>query len=295
LLTGEYAVLDGATALALPTKMGQSMLIKPMKGSDLVWESYNGNEEKWFSSQLSLLDFSPVKTDNEEVSNLLKKLLKNAVRLNSDFLSKWNGFRVTTKLEFDRNWGLGSSSTLTYLIAQWAEVNPLMLHFRTFDGSGYDVACAGADGPIEYFATDDEVSYTPIDFSPSYTKNLYFIYLGNKTSSSVAIKDYFKKVKSRKQFAKKIDEVSKEIMSAKSFTKFCQGIEKHEDLVSEALGLPKIKDEKFPDFWGCVKSLGAWGGDFALVCSLESEDKTKKYFSDKGYYVFYNYKDFILE
>lgn len=295
LLTGEYAVLDGAKALALPTKMGQSMQVKSIKGSDLVWESYNGNDEKWFSSQLSLLDFSPIKTDNEEVSELLKKLLKNAVRLNSDFLSKWNGFKVITKLEFDREWGLGSSSTLTYLIAEWAEVNPLLLHFKTFEGSGYDVACAAADGPIEYQATDDEVNYTPIDFAPAFTKNMYFVYTGNKTSSAVAIRDYFKKVKARKTFVKKINEVSEEIMSAKSFTKFCEGLEKHEEIVSKALGMPKIKDERFPDFWGTIKSLGAWGGDFVLVCSSEPEAKTKQYFSDKGCDVFFPYKSFILE
>jgi mevalonate kinase len=295
LLTGEYAVLDGAKALALPTKMGQSMLVKSIKGSDLVWESYNGNGEKWFSSQLTLLDFSPVKTNNEEVSEILEKLLKNAVRLNSDFLSKWNGFKVTTKLEFDRHWGLGSSSTLTYLIAEWAEVNPLLLHFKTFEGSGYDVACAGSDGPIEYQATDDEVNYTPVDFSPTFTKNMYFVYTGNKTSSAIAIRDYFKKVKARKQFAKKINQVSEDIISAKSFTKFCEGLEKHEDIVSEALGMPKIKDERFPDFWGTIKSLGAWGGDFILACSSESEAKTKQYFADKACNVFFPYHSFILE
>ena len=294
-MTGEYAVLDGAKALALPTKMGQSMQVKSIKGSDLVWESYNGNDEKWFSSQLSLLDFTPVKTDNEEVSKLLTKLLKNAVRLNSDFLSKWNGFKVITKLEFDRDWGLGSSSTLTYLIAEWAEVNPLLLHFKTFEGSGYDVACAGSDGPIEYQATDDEVNYTPVEFSPAFTKNMYFIYSGNKTSSAIAIRDYFKKVKARKSFAKKINEVSEELMSAKSFVKFCEGLEKHEDIVSEALGMPKIKDDRFPDFWGTIKSLGAWGGDFALVCSSETEAKTKQYFAEKGCDVFFPYKSFILE
>lgn len=31
LLTGEYLVLDGAVALALPTKMGQIMTVEPLR------------------------------------------------------------------------------------------------------------------------------------------------------------------------------------------------------------------------------------------------------------------------
>ena len=59
-------------------------------------------------------------------------------------------------LKLKHNWnflwigGLGSSSTLIYCVAEWAEVNPLMLYFKIDDGSGYDVACAFADGPITY-------------------------------------------------------------------------------------------------------------------------------------------------
>lgn len=294
MITGEYGVLDGAKVLALPTKMGQSIKVKQIKGSDLMWESYDQNGEKWFTAQLSLLDFSAIKTTDEVIAKRLGKLLKNAVRLNSDFLSKWNGFRISTYLEFDKEWGLGSSSTLTYLVAQWAEVNPLLLHFKVSEGSGYDVACAGAEGPIQYQATEDEVSYTPISFSPNFTKNLYFVYLGQKADSSLAIKDYFKKVKGRKKLAKQLDQITENVLKCKSMVKFCECMEQHESILSEALGEPKLKDKMFPEFWGTVKSLGAWGGDFALVVSNKSEADTKAYFADKGYNVMFNYSEFIL-
>jgi len=62
LLTGEYAVLDGAKALALPTKYGQKMTVKNSRGSDLVWICYDEQGEKWFSSHISLYDFSAVDT-----------------------------------------------------------------------------------------------------------------------------------------------------------------------------------------------------------------------------------------
>ena len=41
LLTGEYLVLDGAQALALPTKHGQGLIIEERKEKGLKWESYD--------------------------------------------------------------------------------------------------------------------------------------------------------------------------------------------------------------------------------------------------------------
>ena len=265
-----------------------------MKGFDLVWESFTPNGELWFSAQLSLLDFSAITTTNEEMSDYLRKILKNAVRLNSDFLSKWNGFRITTNLEFNPDWGLGSSSSLIYLVAQWAEVNPLLLHFKVSDGSGYDVACAGADGPITYQTTDDEVNYTPISFEPTFTKNLYFVYLGQKASSKIAVRDYFKNVKGRKKLATELNFISEEVVKCKSLVKFTELIDTHEDILGTALGQEKVKDKHFSDYWGCVKSLGAWGGDFALAISNKSEEDTRAYFEKKGFDTFFNYAEFVL-
>jgi len=293
-MTGEYGVLDGAKVLALPTKLGQRLKIKQIKGSDLLWDSYDADGEKWFSAQLSLLDFSAIKTTDEAISDNLRKLLKNAVRLNSDFLSKWNGFRISTHLEFSKDWGLGSSSSLTYLIAQWAGVNPLLLHFKVSEGSGYDVACAGAEGPIQYQTTDDEISYTPINFTPNYTKNLYFVYLGKKANSQFAIRDYFKQVKGRKKLAKELNQITEDVLKCKSLVKFCELMDQHETILSTALGQEKVKDLYFADYWDCVKSLGAWGGDFAMVISSKSEDDTRAYFSKKGFDVFFPYAEFVL-
>ena len=141
MLTGEYAVLDGARCLALPTKLGQEMVVNASRGADLNWLAKNLDGDAWFKSQISLFDFSPQSTTDEDVSLKLKKILKNAVRLNSEFLDKWNSFKIITNLEFPEEWGLGSSSTLIHLIAQWADVHPLELYFKSENGSGYDVAC----------------------------------------------------------------------------------------------------------------------------------------------------------
>lgn len=294
MLTGEYFVLDGALSLAFPTQKGQRMVVRNTKSSDLMWKSYDTNDELWFSASISLYDFSAVKTNNEEIAKQLGKLLKSAVRLNSEFLNNWNSFKIETFLEFPNNWGLGSSSTPTYLVAEWADVNPFILHFKTYDGSGYDVACAGATGPLTYVLKDDALHYEEIDWNPSFTKNMYFVHLNEKQSSQEGIDYYNKNVKRKKTIAKEITQITEKIIDCKDLNKFQELLAKHESIVSEALGRETIQQERFSDFSGTVKSLGAWGGDFALAVSSDSEDQVKKYFAGKGFDTVQSYDEMIF-
>ena len=293
MLTGEYFVLDGAKSLAFPTKLGQRMTVKTARGSDLGWKSFDSEGNLWFDSQISLYDFSAVKTTDENVSEKLRVLLRNAVRLNSEFLNNWKAFKVETHLEFPRTWGLGSSSTLTSMLAQWADVSPFLLHFKTSNGSGYDVACAAADSPIIYEYTGDSLHFEEVDFNPSFTSNLYFIHLNEKQSSEEAVNYYFKKVKGKKAIAKQLTAITDDVLATKKLEDFQDLLCEHEKIVAKSLNRETVKKERFSDFWGCVKSLGAWGGDFVLVSSAESEAKTKKYFSDKGYNTVISYSDMI--
>jgi mevalonate kinase len=285
--------LEGAQALAIPTRFGQRMSIKQTKKSDLVWYSYDVNGQEWFKAQISLMDFSAVKTTNEPMAKYLQKLLKGAVRLNSEFLSKWNGFDVKTYLEFPNDWGLGSSSSLTYLLAQWADVNPLLLHFQISEGSGYDVACAGADSPINYRIEDDTINYSEIDFEPSFKDDIYFIHMNEKVSSKDAVEYYFKNVKSRKTLVKKISELTEHIIKCTSFKGFCELINEHEAIMSEALKMDTVKNKYFSDFEGSIKSLGAWGGDFVMACSKQDESVIQSYFEGKGFNTILPYREMI--
>ena len=294
MLTAEYLVLDGAKAIALPTKLGQHMNVKPSRGSDLVWVAKDLKGETWFDAQISLLDFKPVKSSNEEMAAYIGKILKNAVRLNSEFLDKWNGFKVETTLEFDQDWGLGSSSTLIYSIAQWAEVNPYLLHFRVSNGSGYDVACAGAEGPIEYVFKDDQLNIAESDFDPKFKDKLFFIYLGNKQDSAAEVNKYLKGSKATKDQIREISDLSEKIALSKSFSKFEQHLNRHEEIVSTVLKRDPVKETNFPDFWGSVKSLGAWGGDFVLATSDRPVKATMDYFKEKGYSTILPYRELIL-
>lgn len=286
--------MDGAKALPLPTQYGQSMSVKKSRSSDLIWESLDKDGNTWFSSTISLYDFSAVKTTDDAVSAYLQKLLKNAVRLNSEFLSKWNGFKVETQLEFDRDWGLGSSSTLTHLVAEWAEVHPLMLHWKISNGSGYDVACSMSGAPIVFFTNDEETSYTPVDFKPNFASKLYFIHLGQKQNSNQAIKDYLKQAKGRKKLAEGISELTEAMAQVTSFHSFEQILKDHNELIQKSTGYTPAKDLHFNNYWGVVKNLGAWGGDFVLATSEADSAKTKKYFADKGFPTVLSYDEMIL-
>jgi len=294
LLTGEYFVLDGAKAFAIPVRMGQWMHLRESVGSEIVWNSHDRNGEVWFSAKYDLLDFDVISTSDEELAQSLRQILKAASRLNSDFLSKWKKYRIDTYLEFSRDWGLGSSSTLVSCIAQWSDVNPYILLFNTLGGSGYDMACAQAEGPIVYQLGDNELHISHVDFEPNYTDNLYFIYLGQKTDSAEARKHYYKHRANCNGALKHISDISEEIHKTKNLLDFEKCLVEHEDIISKSLHLKVAKDNLFGDYWGVVKSLGAWGGDFVLATSDRDPLTTKSYFRDKGLNTIFTYEEIFL-
>jgi mevalonate kinase len=293
LLFGEYAVLDGAKALAIPCKKGQTLQIKAHRGSDLIWECFDLNNELWFEAQISLYDFSSIRTSDKKISEFLAKLLKATVRHNTEFLNKWNGFKAVHKLEFHQDWGLGSSSTLINNVANWAEINPFHLHFDVSSGSGYDIACAEADGPIVYQLKEDELHFEEIDFDPSFLEHVNFLFLGNKQSSSSAISHYSKAVKQRQLLAAKVSELTERVLTTTSLSDFMQVIEDHENLLAKEIGMQRVQQERFPKFEGVVKSLGAWGGDFAMVVSAKPFEDVNAYFKNLGYSTLIPYYDML--
>ena len=286
--------MHGALAIALPVKYGQRMTIKNARGSDLIWEALDANGEVWFDAQISLYDFSAIKTSDEEIAAKLKKILRSAVRANSEFLSTWSGFKVETQLEFPLEWGLGSSSTLISNVAQWADINPFHFYFSIFNGSGYDIACAEANEAIQYQLGEDNLHFHEIDFNPSFSKKLYFVYLGNKQNSEHSLKIHGRKFRKKQDVIDKISDISEKISQVKSFSSFNDLIEQHEKLIGETIGLTPVKEEKFPDFKGSIKSLGAWGGDFILATSENGAEYVKSYFNGKGLDVVIPYDDMTV-
>lgn len=277
----------------MPTRYGQNMTVKKTRSSDLLWEARDKDGEKWFSSVISLYNFEAVKTTDEAVSSHLCKILKNATRLNSEFLNKWAGFKVCTTLDFDRSWGLGSSSTLTYLIAEWAEVNAMMLHWKVSNGSGYDVATAMTGSPTIFFTTDEETSYTAIDWRPKFTKDLHFVHLGAKQDSAKAVKAYLKRGKARLKAVDTITALTDEMQVVQDLDTFEDICRRHNAAISEATGLTCVADDALADYdLGVIKPLGAWGGDFILASGSDAA-AVKAYFASKGLDTVLSYADII--
>ena len=201
--------------------------------------------------------------------------------------------QVATRLEFPLEWGLGSSSTLIHDIAQWASISPFELQLQTSGGSGCDIACAESQGPIFYEKTHEGLQWGPLPFAPSFSKQLYFVYLGKKKATSEAIHYYDQWKGDKRGLAVKLSKITESLSRAQTLKDFEFHLNDHEVLISENLKLPRVQDLYFKDYWGTMKSLGAWGGDFILITSTRSEKETRLYFSKKGFPVFFPYREII--
>lgn len=296
LLTGEYVVLDGAKALALPTKKGQSLVVEKNDSGLLNWTSFDCHHQIWYKTKLqtsSLFQNYPP-TGNSTFDKTLFRILWEALQMNSNFLDKKAGYQISTHLEFERLWGLGTSSTLINNIANWAQINPFKLLNASFGGSGYDIAAAEASTPILYTRSEHNApTITKASlFNPSFKDRLFFVYLEEKKDSKEAIKNY--RTQSKKnltQTIQKINTITEKIVDCDDFTEFENLLIEHEKTISSILNCQSIKEERFKDFSGVVKSLGGWGGDFVLATgNLKEMD----YFIKKGHYTIIRYNDMIF-
>ncbi|TBW28055.1 GYDIA family GHMP kinase [Gramella sp. KN1008] len=301
LLTGEYAVLDGAKALALPTKKGQSLEVAE-DGKDIIkWTSLDENGETWFEAQFAIDNgkFQP-KLDIEqqkdpEVRNTaqrLQQILSSAYEINPERFSGQIGYSITTRLDFNRKWGLGTSSTLINNIAQWLETDPYKLLEKSFGGSGYDIAAAGNDHPVTYQKTSHGPAVFTADFNPVFSDSLFFVYLNRKQNSRKAIAHYRNQsTENIRELTEKISGITEQVLQSENLEEFKLLLQAHEVLISKAINLPRIQTELFPDYHELIKSLGGWGGDFILAIGGEQE---KEYFRRKGYNIIFDYSDLIL-
>ena len=277
LITSEYLVLAGAKAFAIPCKKGQYLKFKSLDNKTLSWKSYDHNGALWFEAIFELPTINIIKASEILIAKKLKVLLNLAKKENPNFLLE--GGEVITFLEFNKNWGLGSSSTLISNIASWAKVNPYHLGKKSFGGSGYDIACSHTSGPIVYTKKGINPKIENVNFSPSFVDQLFLIYLNKKIDTQKAIKNFNHNSISYSTI-KKINSITDKIIASDTLDKFEYNLNLHEIVLSKILQKKPIKEKLFSDFQGSIKSLGAWGGDFILATGNKS---SKKYFSDKGF------------
>lgn len=288
MLTGEYAVLFGSQAFAIPTKLGQHLTVNDGKTKgELNWEAKDEKDTIWFHATFSIKTLEIIKTDNVEVAERLKNMLLFSKSI-STFLDV-ESCAVTTKTEFPINFGLGTSSTLMNNLALWANIDPFKILNHSFSGSGFDLAVAQCNAPVLYHLSHSSPNWNKRNPNWDFTKKLFFIHLNEKAISREKIKT---NINFTDEKLKEISFLTNELLDCKSLSQFNKLIMKHEEIVSSAIGKDTIKNKLFPNFDGAMKSLGAWGGDFILATG--EQEYIEEFFSSKGYNSIFNYSELIL-
>lgn len=295
LITGEYVVLDGALALAVPTKSGQSLVVENREDGLISWTALNYEGEDWFKLKLKftagMFETYGETSASPEIIENLKQILTEADKLNPELLIRTSSLQVTTKLDFPQNWGLGSSSTLINNIAQWFGIDAYKLLENTIGGSGYDIAAAQYDHPLTFQRNTTNTSVLVTAFDPPFKDRLFFVHLNQKQNSRDSIAHYRKQPKDLlAETIEKVSSVTQSIVSCASLEEFELLINIHETLISKIIDKPKIKTTLFPNYPGAVKSLGGWGGDFILATGSEPQ---KEYFRNRGFGTILSYEEMV--
>lgn len=290
LLSGEYFVLDGAKALAMPLKAGQQLRVyHEVPSKTILWKAFY-KEEVWFWCELNPDDFSVVSTSDQQKAATLSKIFQTIVTLNPHLLPD-AGTRIETTLDAHPQWGFGSSSTLISLLSQWTGVDPFDLNRIVFKGSGFDIACAMAEGPILYV---QKKPAQRIDLHYPFAEQLLLVYSNQKKATSPEVDAFLNRKKSPVSLIREISALSEEFAKCRDHSMFSQLIRHHEKLVGALIGQIPVKESLFADFQGEVKSLGAWGGDFYLISGTQSFDEIKNYFENKGFSTIFRWTELIL-
>ena len=289
LLTGEYVILDGALSLAAPTKFGQHLKLQENLSNLINWKSKNFDGNIWFECLITSDTLKVKSTSSQKISNTLVEIINFIREYNPTFLKKC-GSDISTNLTFEKNLGLGSSSTLISNLSKISGVNPYTLNNKIFKGSGYDIACAESISPILYKLDKDQKIINEVSFKPSFNGHIYFVYL-NKKQNSISEIEKYNKNKASNSIINEISDITSEILVCNSIDRFNELIEAHELIISKLISKQTVKDHLFKDFDGYIKSLGAWGGDMIMVTS---QIDPSKYFIEKGYSTIFKFKELLV-
>lgn len=285
LLFGEYLVLEGSKCLAIPLRYHQTLAVSKSDSPHHIWRSFETGKE-WFSCAFndSLEVFSHNQTDT---ANTLRRLLVLIHHKLPALFREKRCFEVNA--DFPLKWGLGSSSTLVSLLSQWSGLDPYILLDNSFGGSGFDIACATASGPIVYEMSNRTIQ--SVMLPDSISSKLLFIYSGRKQSTAQETLRF--KDKDIPQHAvDRMNGLIDKVLQVKQIVDFETYMSESELLLAPLLYKDAVKAALFKDYPYSIKSLGAWGGDF-FMASYRDEREARNYFSNKGYPVHFTYPEII--
>ncbi|NND77754.1 MAG: GHMP kinase [Flavobacteriales bacterium] len=293
MLTGEYLVLNGAKALALKTKYRQTLSIKTSKHENFSWTALSHNKEPWlqFKFEISNAEIRILTSSDPEKTVRLIEILKLIYAQRPILFTQPLAFE--TKMDFEKNWGLGTSSTLISNLATWSGLNAFDLLEKSFGGSGYDVAVAQEDHSILYQLNSLEREVSKVVFDPPFASQLFFVFLNRKQNSQEAISSYSGLLVGADLplYTEKVSRMTEEVLHAITLEKFEELMFEHETIISKILGRNTVKKNLFSDYTGGIcKSLGAWGGDFILVTG---KPENLSYFRERGFDTIIPFKDMI--
>lgn len=290
LLCSEYLVLEGAKAIALPSKLTQDLQVTKCENKIIEWQSFDENNDLWFEEKF-YFSGSDLKYDGEKNKTSEKILLLFKYLLKTKDIKDILGNKFLTKLNFKREWGLGTSSTFVNNLAKWAKTDPYKLLFSAFNGSGYDIACCDVKNPILYQKKQNSISIENIIFNPPFIENLYLVYLEKKQNTQTSIINYLNIKSDRKHLIEKANFIAEEIIKCKDLNQFEELIVEHENIIASATSQEPIHRSFFSAYrQGKIKSLGAWGGDFILVTSKNND---LSFFKNKGYNTILKLSDLV--
>lgn len=289
LLSGEYFVLNGAPALVLPLKFGQTLTVSKNNQNGIYWESYNHKQVRYFDAIINTNNKS-----TNPIEERLNQLFAVCKRENPSISSEGALFHMSA--DFDLQWGLGSSSTLVALLADYHQINPYALLQQSFGGSGYDVAAAFRQNPFLYQRKDIlHPDIQEVKLHECWKHHVCFVYLGNKQDSREGIQIFKSKLKDDVQWNREISELTNAFVEATNEKALRSAVNAHESFISTQLEIQQVKEKLFSDYPGEIKSLGAWGGDFVMVVYDGDQTSVKKYFHQKGYDTLFFYQEIICQ
>lgn len=287
LLTGEYAVLDGALAFAVPTKLGQTLEVESDREGEVIqWNAFH-QDALWLEVTLQTGSLKVLSTNNEKAAAFVVRLLKAVAQKNPELCTQ--PLRITTQLEFPAHYGLGSSSTLITNIAQWARIDPYLLNEEVLGGSGYDIAVALHGSALTYQRTIGDRKVVEVEFQPDFLKDLLFLPLNEKQDSREGIARYRNRPYSSKLIAN-LSEITNSALKCTDINEFSNLMQVHEAQLSSFLGLKTVKQQRFSEIPVFVKSLGAWGGDFIMTQRFSGFED---YFREMGFSTVFSWDDLI--
>ena len=289
LLTSEYVVLDGALALALPTKWGQEFFVEEIAdGKSLVSWTALHQRKSWLNATIDYRNGHLISTNIPDSAEFILKVLMKVKKLSTIQFKTDSSYSISTNLQFPANFGLGSSSTLMNNLAQWAHIDPFHLNESCLGGSGYDIAVAQEQSAILYQNEPDRM-VQKINFDPTFKEDLIFIHLNQKQNSREGIQLYRSKEKSPELIAE-FSEITRQVLKVETLESFSELMILHESKLSAFLNLETVKEKHFNNCPSFVKSLGAWGGDFVMSSKFSG---WQDYFQAKGFSSVFSYEELI--